>query len=331
MVDPASIMSSRVRRARLSLPRKSFSESSISTSTAVMSEVEHLDDRVPGELGMSSAELRVIRRLSERVNVLPVIARADSLTDDALSAIKAAVRRGLRGVGLDFGVLSTPMAKEGNLSSPLQEIATNGDALHGDSNGTNDRLPNGDSHASSDEMHKERAPRPVIKIQTSRVSRSRSRSRRDLSVAAHDGREPYFPEDADEQSVATVRFSAQALAKTDIETLLPFAFIAPEPLSCPRTTTQLPPPAPDSKPVGEDPVTSASTPVAETPTVPPDSPVLRKSVYDRPPPEDLRGVFTRKFRWGTVDVLNPDHCDYAALRTAMLLSHMKVCLPAALS
>ena len=323
MVDPASIMSSRVRRARLSLPRKSFSESSISTSTAVMSEVEHLDNRVPGELGMSSAELRVIRRLSERVNVLPVIARADSLTDDALSAIKAAVRRGLRGVGLDFGVLSTPMAKEGNLSSPLQEIAANGDALHGDSNGTNDRLPNGDSHASSDEMHKERAPRPVIKIQTSRVSRSRSRSRRDLSAAAHDGREPYFPEDADEQSVATIRFSARAFANADMDTLLPFAFIAPEPLRSPRTT-QLPPLSPDAKPapVGEDP----STPVATAPTAFPDSPIARKSVYDRPPPEDLRGVFTRKFRWGTVDVLNPDHCDFAALRTTMLLTHMKVCL-----
>ena len=287
----------------------------------MMTEVDHIDDHVPGELAMSPAELRVIRRLSERVNVLPVIAHADSLTDDALSAIKAAVRRGLRGVGIDFGVFSTPMSKQGNLSS--QEIAANGDIVHG---GTNGHLPNGDSHASSG-----RAPRPVIKIETARVSRSRSRSRRDRSAAAQDEQEPYFPEDADEQSVATVRFSAQALAKTDIETLLPFAFIAPEPLSCPRTTTQLPPPAPDSKPVGEDPVTSASTPVAETPTVPPDSPVLRKSVYDRPPPEDLRGVFTRKFRWGTVDVLNPDHCDYAALRTAMLLSHMKVCLPAALS
>lgn len=317
-------MSSHVRRARLSLPRKSFSESSISTSTAVMTEVGHLDDHVPGELAMSSAELRVIRRLSERVNVLPVIARADSLTDDALSAIKAAVRRGLRGAGLDFGVLSTPMAKEGHVSSPLQEIAANGDALHGDTNGTNGHLPSGDSHASSDEMHKERASRPVIKLQMSRVSRSRSRSRRDLSAAAHDEREPYFPEDTDEQSIATVRFSAQALAKTDIETLLPFSFIAPEPLSSPRTTTQLPPPAPDSKLVGEDPVHSTSSPVAETPTVPPDSPILRKSVYDRPSPEDLRGVFTRKFRWGTVDVLNPDHCDYAALRTAMLLTHMKV-------
>ena len=33
---------------------------------------------------MSPVEIRVIRRLSARANVLPVIARADSLTDDKL-------------------------------------------------------------------------------------------------------------------------------------------------------------------------------------------------------------------------------------------------------
>jgi hypothetical protein len=42
------------------------------------------------------------------------------------------------------------------------------------------------------------------------------------------------------------------------------------------------------------------------------------------PPADLRGVFVRKFRWGTIDVLNPNHCDFAALRTAVLSTHMMV-------
>jgi hypothetical protein len=45
------------------------------------------------------------------------------------------------------------------------------------------------------------------------------------------------------------------------------------------------------------------------------------------PPADLRGVFVRKFRWGTIDVLNPDHCDFAALRTAVLSTHMMVRSP----
>jgi septin family protein len=42
------------------------------------------------------------------------------------------------------------------------------------------------------------------------------------------------------------------------------------------------------------------------------------------PPDDLKGVFVRRFRWGTVDVLDPIHCDFAALRTAVLSTHMKV-------
>ena len=41
-------------------------------------------------------------------------------------------------------------------------------------------------------------------------------------------------------------------------------------------------------------------------------------------PRDLKGVFVRRFRWGTVDVLDPKHCDFAALRTAIFSTHMKV-------
>ena len=50
------------------------------------------------------------------------------------------------------------------------------------------------------------------------------------------------------------------------------------------------------------------------------------------PPADLRGVFTRRYRWGTIDVLAPEHCDFAALRTAVLSTHMKArCLVLVLS
>jgi len=41
-------------------------------------------------LTMSPAEIKVIRRISNRSNVLPVIARADSLTDSKLAATKEA-------------------------------------------------------------------------------------------------------------------------------------------------------------------------------------------------------------------------------------------------
>lgn len=230
----------------------------------------------------------------------------------------------MREVGLGFGVFSAPTAKDGT-ESPSRQIpaANEKNPVGGTSEGT-DQHPNGNSHATPDAEveSKDRASRPVIRVKTRQVSRSRSRSRRDLSALAQDEREPHFPEEVDELSVANVRFSAQMLAKTDLGALLPFAFIAPELLDPPRTI-QLHPLTPDSIAPREDLISASTSQMSMT--GPPDSPsIARKSVYNQTPPEDLRGVFKRKFRWGTVDVLNPDHCDFAALRTAMLLTHMKV-------
>ncbi|KAJ7644164.1 GTP binding protein [Roridomyces roridus] len=49
-------------------------------------------------------EISTIRRLSARVNVLPVIARADTLSNDRLAAIKMAIRRDLADNGIGFGI-----------------------------------------------------------------------------------------------------------------------------------------------------------------------------------------------------------------------------------
>ncbi|EIN12975.1 hypothetical protein PUNSTDRAFT_131205 [Punctularia strigosozonata HHB-11173 SS5] len=51
-----------------------------------------------------AAEIETIRRLSARVNVLPVIARADTLTNDRLAAVKMAVRNDLARAGIGFGI-----------------------------------------------------------------------------------------------------------------------------------------------------------------------------------------------------------------------------------
>ena len=50
------------------------------------------------------AEINTIRRLSARVNVLPVVARADTLTNDRLLAVKTAIRRDLAEAGIGFGI-----------------------------------------------------------------------------------------------------------------------------------------------------------------------------------------------------------------------------------
>ena len=319
MVDPSSILSS-PRRGQLPVPTRTRSDTAGSCDT--LGDLPELDciPEHSQELTMSPAELRVIRRLSARVNVLPVIAHADSLTDDTLSLVKAAVRRDLESAGLDFGVFSSPKPKVDSpvpISPPDDKITTPLQVNGALRNGASDVHHNGDSPVSIDEEQTQRPTRPVITLKGTRLSRSRSRSRRDL--ANQDEREPYYPDGAEEDSIANIRFSAHVVSKTDLSTLLPFALIAPEQSNTPRIR-QAQPVSPVSN--RED-ATSPSSPALDTP-ISPESPLVRRSAFFQGPPEDLRGVFTRKFRWGTVDVLNPDHCDFPALRTAILLTHLKV-------
>ncbi|THG98814.1 hypothetical protein EW026_g3430 [Hermanssonia centrifuga] len=58
---------------------------------------------------LPQADIATIRRLSARVNVLPVVGRADVLTNDRLTAVKVAVRRDLAAAGIGFGIFdNTP-------------------------------------------------------------------------------------------------------------------------------------------------------------------------------------------------------------------------------
>src|SRR5882762_9962538 len=107
MVDPSSIMTASTRRARSSVPPRvrARSEATVSLQpTTTEKDQDDSDEDSDERLTMSPAEIRVIRRLSARANVLPVIARADSLTDDKLCAVKDAVRKDLQDAGLDFGL-----------------------------------------------------------------------------------------------------------------------------------------------------------------------------------------------------------------------------------
>ncbi len=53
---------------------------------------------------LPAADITTIRRLSTRVNVLPVIARADLLPNERLAAIKVAIRKDLADAGIGFGI-----------------------------------------------------------------------------------------------------------------------------------------------------------------------------------------------------------------------------------
>ncbi|KAH9947586.1 hypothetical protein B0H21DRAFT_778411 [Amylocystis lapponica] len=53
---------------------------------------------------LPAADIATIRRLSSRVNVLPVVACADTLTNERLAAVKMAIRRDLAEAGIGFGI-----------------------------------------------------------------------------------------------------------------------------------------------------------------------------------------------------------------------------------
>ncbi|KAK0243989.1 septin family protein [Armillaria nabsnona] len=331
MIDPSSIMTIAARRAQSSLPIRMRSEATVSPRNPPdlvpdTSSGDESDDEEQTALTMSPAEIRVIRRLSARINVLPVIGHTDSLTDDKLAAVKAAVRTGLADAGLGFGVFS-PHGDEPEVPKKKRAVHTKSQTE-----------PNGDSNGhvadeSDEEEEGERQSRPIIKLRSSRhsstpgaMSRSRSR-RRDLSVAADDHRRPISPDLADKESVANVRFSAAVVARStaDLTSLMPFALIAPESTKN-RHQGQLLNTAPSSPaPSSEDEhAPSIDTTASSVPQTPASLSSARNPTFLHGTPEDLKGIFVRKFRWGTIDVLDPSHCDFAALRTAVLSTHLNV-------
>ncbi|CAK5284103.1 unnamed protein product [Mycena citricolor] len=315
MIDPTSIMSKTGRAEQSSLPQKTRSETTVSyrnpPDLVPDTSSDDSEDESEGALTMSPAELRVIRRLSARVNLLPVIGRSDALTDTKLAQVKTAVQEGLTGAGLDFGVFSPPSSE--TVETPKRR--TRFTEAHGDGNG---------EVKDEEEEEDERQSRPVIKLRSRNRGLSRSRSRRDLSRAGDDDRRPVSP---DAESLAQVRFSAHIVAKTDLSTLLPFALIAPETRRNKRDSEDTHALNTPSSLVrqSEDGHTSESSVDDQTPSTPASArsgralPFLKGPMHD-----DLKGVFVRKYRWGTIDVLDPSHCDFAALRTAVLSTHLNV-------
>ncbi|KAF8645184.1 hypothetical protein AX16_008011 [Volvariella volvacea WC 439] len=324
MIDPASIMTVAARRAISSFPNKTRSEATISNRNPPdlvpdTSSADDSDDETETPLTMSPVEIKVIRRLSVRTNVLPVIAYADSLTDERLHAIKLAVRKGLADAGLDFGVFGPSNPDIPAPSSPVANSAKR-KTKFATPDGADDL---GDESEEEDEEEDERQSRPVIKLRRNR-QHSRSRTRRELSQVAINDNRPQSPDPA-EDNVANIRFSAHAIAKTDLASLMPFALIAPEPgkrRHRPLSSDGAYPQTPASPvPTSED---GHAVSVETNHQQSPPSSIHNKTSNVSGLPEDLKGVFVRKYRWGTVDVLDPTHCDFAALRTAILSTHLKL-------
>ena len=171
---------------------------------------------------LRASQINVIRRLSARVNVLPVVARADTLTNDRLAAIKLAVRRDLAEAGIGFGIFDTKPGVTENTPT-----ISNGEAVNGYATG----------------------------------------------------------------SASSPRGSPTTLANTPPQLRLPYALISPD-------------------------IYSHSDGV-QRPT-----PQRHELIHQYTPSihhssKFIRGKFTRSYRWGSMDVLDPSHSDFLALRTSV--------------
>lgn len=243
------------------------------------------------------AELKVLKRLGTRLNVLPVIAKADTLTNEALAAAKAAIKRGVAQIGLDSSVFAS--TEEGSAESSDEEPEsphTTRSAVRGRSKrGGRRPVTPDDSEDVSDAGST--ASKKVVKLRHShsfgsglRRARSLSRLRGDPDGGAGTDYEDGGGTDA--ASVAVVRFGARSGGSDDGAVAvrrLPFAVVAPQSSvggNGSRPLTELTDPAPVGSRV-----------------------------------RTLRGVFIRRFRWGALDALDPRHSDFPALRWCILGSH----------
>lgn len=357
LIEPESVVTPALRRAKLALPRLTRSQTSLryrpddlsSVSSGESSDSSSEDEDAPAspratgkaadrhKLTMNPAEIRVIKRLATRVNVLPVIARADSLTDEKLASIKRAVRRDLLEAGIGFGVFDNRDAE--------------GKKSHRRPKGQAQTDPGPDVPAATEEEPTEE--RKVIQIKKGRFATlTRSRSKRNLQeVDAELFGESHQPVVVGEDGPPQTHQARDAAA------LLPFAVIAPE---LPRVKHHRRAHKKSVNGIGNGtahPVAPATDDghqsiIASSPEPPeldsssaaerrrstggldftaPSSPA-GQSTYNgqsglsylmSPQHVNMRGRFLRKFRWGTVDVLDPQHCDFAALRTAVLSTHLK--------
>ncbi|KAK0464275.1 GTP binding protein [Desarmillaria tabescens] len=174
---------------------------------------------------LPSADINTIRRLSTRVNVLPVVSRADILSNDRLAAVKMAIRRDLAAAGIGFGIFDDAYhSHPGNISP------SNGELTNGYVNGT--------SSATSS---------PPSSPVTSSLR-------------------------------------------------LPYALISPDIYSHSDGVPRIP--------MSRQQLVHQYTPSYHS------------------PPKLVRGKYIRSYRWGSLDVLDPCHCDFLHLRNA-IFHHME--------
>lgn len=223
-------------------------------------------------MALSDADVYVIKRLSTRVNVLPIISRADTLTNERLEEVKSIIRRDLKKGGFSTsGIL-------GQLDSSGSDEEADSDNVDGDEDDDDEGEDDEDASRSPRTVVRIRSTRggPELKHRTSFSQRSRSRTRAALT-----------DEDMDFELTGAIF----PKGVRSIRALFPFAVMAPDPVPSISSAN-----ANGHASYGTTPTTSP----------PPPSAYRRRSVtLDATDHlKELQGKYTRNYRWGSVDVLS---------------------------
>ena len=259
---------------------------------------------------LPTSEIQAIKTLSQRVNVLPVIARADTLTSERLAAIKRAIREDLADAGIGFGIFDNEPVEmeEGRDREKVREKVVNGY-----DDGARSSVLNGKGgHDDHLQPHS-----------SARMSKSTSGATSSTAASTHRG--------SMSSSVSSMTAATTPPLSPYGHGFSKFVEAFPEfPVQVPRLPHAVFSPDAYSHSEGFSPCSIAG----HGGQFPPTLQELTKRYSSGYRPKELaptvyeihQGRFLRRYRWGTVDALNPKHSDFVHLRDA-LFHHMQVSFP----
>lgn len=215
---------------------------------------------------LGDADILAIKRLSTRVNVLPIISRADTLTNERLEEMKSIIRRDLKKGGF-------------HSSSILGQLDNNTE--------DEDEDDEGGEEDADEEEEEPRVPRTVVRIRPTRGSSDQLKRRSSFSRRSRSRTRAALTDEDVDAELNDVIFPKGVRS---LRALFPFTVMSPDPVPSITSTN-----------ANGDAKSGVPFPLSS----PPSAYRRRSVVLDAGDHlKDLRGKYTRNYRWGSVDVLS---------------------------
>ncbi|KAH9811835.1 hypothetical protein DFH28DRAFT_900232 [Melampsora americana] len=202
-------------------------------------------------LSMTKMDLRAMKRIGKRANVLPVIGRSDELTIQQLIDVRAWLRIEMRAYGLDLGLFTGTEETDSDSDEPT----------------TASSYLSSSSHQSQSQSQTQTTASVKIRRKSLSVTTTLSNSKR------------------------TQLTLTQARAEEALSNLIPLSLISPE----------------SSRPLSNEEIMALNQ-----------TDLINNTIAN----EHTSSIFSRRFRWGTIDVLDPNHCEFSLLRAILFGTHL---------